>query len=595
MLLDGLKSEKCQGMPLFWTLVRLSPWRSVGITALLVFAGMLEGVGIVAFLPLLGSVGFESGDDPLSRTLAHILDVAGLSGNLPLLLLFICAIFVIKGLITMWARIVIAYAGVQFGTELRLRLLDRTIAADWRHFSREPIGDLANSITTDVTKGSVAYSASFTLLAQAIQVAIYLGIALVVSFLGTVGGMIGGAILFGSLHVFIRMSRRAATEQQGSFEVLLKRLVDQLGSIKPIKTMAAEKRISGYLRDEVLRIDSSLRRLSFSKTGLTTLNEPLLIVLVCFGLYGTIAHLELPFAATIALALVFYRSATRLSMLQSAYQNLVASQSFLAASLRRIEAAGKSQERRRGTEPPALDDGIAVREVCFSHGDMPVLNNISVQIEAGAITAIVGPSGSGKTTLVDLIVGLYTADSGEIDIDDREISDVDIRAWRGMIGYVPQDLALYNDTIYANVSLNDPTISREGVMAALKKAGAWEFVGRLPDTVDTMTGERGAQLSGGQRQRVALARALARAPALLILDEPTTALDPAAEAAFCQTLETLRGQMTILAISHQHAIVQVADKVYRMQGGKAVLEGGSDTEPGEPVIRTPPPARQVQQ
>jgi ATP-binding cassette, subfamily C, bacterial len=572
MIVDNLRSSEAQGIKLIWALVRLSPWRSIGITTLLVVAGMLEGIGLVLFLPLLGSVGFEAADDPLSQTMGSLLDLVGLGDSLPLLLLFICMVFVVKGLIMMWARLSIAYAGVHFGTDLRLRLLDQTIHADWSYFSREPIGDLANAITTDITRGSVAYSSCFTLLAQAIQVMIYLGIALTVSFVGTLGGIVGGAILFGSLHVFIRMARRAATEQQSSFHLLLQRLVDQLGSVKPIKTMAAEDQMVAFLRREVFRIDHSLRLLSYSKTGLTTLNEPLLIVLVCLGLYVTVEHMAFPFSVTIALALVFYRSANRLSMLQSAYQNLVAAQSFLSASLYRIENAGEQRERHSGTGTPKLEQGIEIRSVDFSHGDLPVLDNISMCIRSHGITAIVGPSGSGKTTLVDLVVGLYDAVNGQVLIDGQDISTIDVRAWRKMIGYVPQDLALYNDTIYANVSLNDPDISRERVIEVLKEAGAWEFVARMPDTVDTPTGERGAQLSGGQRQRIALARALARDPKLLILDEPTTALDPATEAAFCQTLKNLSGDLTILAISHQSAVVEVADIVYRMENGRAHSE-----------------------
>ena len=126
---------------------------------------------------------------------------------------------------------------------------------------------------------------------------------------------------------------------------------------------------------------------------------------------------------------------------------------------------------------------------------------------------------------------------------------------------------LFHDTIYKNISLGDDTLSRADVEAALRSAGAWNFVSGLQSGLDTVIGERGSKLSGGQRQRLALARALVRRPKLLILDEATTALDPETEKAICQTLEQIKGDMTILAISHQPAIMEIADKVYDLRSG----------------------------
>ena len=152
------------------------------------------------------------------------------------------------------------------------------------------------------------------------------------------------------------------------------------------------------------------------------------------------------------------------------------------------------------------------------------------------------------------------------------MQDVDVRAWRGMIGYVPQETFLFHDTIMANVTLGDDEISRARVEGALRRAGAWEFVAALPESLDSVVGERGARLSGGQRQRIAIARALIRDPALLILDEATTALDPETEAGIAATMRRLTGKVTVLSISHQPAMKRAADIVYRIDGGAAVPE-----------------------
>jgi ATP-binding cassette, subfamily C, bacterial len=183
--------------------------------------------------------------------------------------------------------------------------------------------------------------------------------------------------------------------------------------------------------------------------------------------------------------------------------------------------------------------------------------------------AIAGPSGSGKTTLIDLVIGLLNPDAGTIRIDGVALNTLDRAAWRAGIGYVPQEMFLFHDTIYSNITLGDGGLTRADARAALRAAGAWAFVSALPDGMDTVVGERGSRLSGGQRQRIALARALVRTPRLLILDEVTTALDPRTEAEICATLAGLKGAVTILAVSHQPAIVAVADLVYHLSDGIA--------------------------
>ena len=156
--------------------------------------------------------------------------------------------------------------------------------------------------------------------------------------------------------------------------------------------------------------------------------------------------------------------------------------------------------------------------------------------------------------------------------------DIDLRAWRRSIGYVPQETVLFHDTIMANVTLGDPRFSREQVERALRRAEAWDFVTALPAGMDALVGERGTRLSGGQRQRIAIARALILDPVLLILDEATTALDPETEAGIVETVSHLAGKVTVLSISHQPAMKRKADIVYRIGGTAALRE-----EAGEPA------------
>jgi ATP-binding cassette subfamily C protein len=140
-----------------------------------------------------------------------------------------------------------------------------------------------------------------------------------------------------------------------------------------------------------------------------------------------------------------------------------------------------------------------------------------------------------------------------------------------MIGYVPQETLLLNDSVLINVTLGDPDLTVADAESALRAAGVWEFVSEMPEGIYNTVGERGSMVSGGQRQRIAIARALAHKPKLLILDEPTSALDGESESAICETLQKLSGEYTILAISHRATLLNAADRAYQLQNGKAFL------------------------
>jgi ATP-binding cassette subfamily C protein len=236
----------------------------------------------------------------------------------------------------------------------------------------------------------------------------------------------------------------------------------------------------------------------------------------------------------------------------------------------KTQAAQRAQESLTGTYEPALTRSIRLESVSFGYDESLILENVSIRFPVGSFTAIVGPSGAGKTTVVDLVTGLLRPRQGQICIDDVSLEKIDMKKWRRMIGYVPQETLLLHDSILMNVALGDKDLAAKDVEDALQAAGAWEFISNQPQGIYTVVGERGHTLSGGQRQRIAIARALVHKPKLLILDEATTALDPLNEAAICETLRKLSGKITILAISHQPALMKVADQAFRLQNKTVV-------------------------
>lgn len=231
-----------------------------------------------------------------------------------------------------------------------------------------------------------------------------------------------------------------------------------------------------------------------------------------------------------------------------------------------VEAAAEGGEHA-GHAAPSFVQGCALRDVTFSYGREPVLRRASLEIPAGKITALIGPSGSGKSTIADLLLGLCQPESGSVLIDGQDLRDIELGQWRDMIGYVAQEIILFNDTIRANVALDDEAIGEVQVRDACRAAGLGEVLDALPDGLETRVGERGLKLSGGQRQRIALARALLYGPKLLILDEATSALDPATEAEICATIARQPG-LTVLAITHQASWVDRAERVYRITQGR---------------------------
>jgi ATP-binding cassette subfamily C protein len=285
-------------------------------------------------------------------------------------------------------------------------------------------------------------------------------------------------------------------------------------------------------------------------------------------MYVTLSYWAVPLKTLILMALLFGRALASFSKVQKQYQQMVTGESAFWSLREAIDRTEAARELSLGTARPTVKRDITLRAVHFAYNDHHVLQNVSLTIPAGQVTALVGPSGAGKTSMVDLIVGLVRPQGGDVWLDDTPLSDIDLPAWRQMVGYVPQETLLLHESIFVNITLGEPGITEGDVETALRAAEAWDFVVSLPEGIHTLVGERGSRFSGGQRQRLAIARALVHQPQLLILDEATASLDPISEAAICSTVRNLRGERTILVITHQHALLDTADRIYRLEYGK---------------------------
>jgi len=204
------------------------------------------------------------------------------------------------------------------------------------------------------------------------------------------------------------------------------------------------------------------------------------------------------------------------------------------------------------------------------------LKDINLVIPARSFTALVGPTGSGKTTMIDIILGLISPQEGTLEVDGQLIDKYNSRAWQSIIGYVPQNIYLSDDTITANIAfgVDVKDINHESVYRAAKIANLHEFITtELPLEYKTTIGERGVRLSGGQRQRIGLARAIYHDPKVLIFDEATNALDNYTEKAIMESIYNLSNEITIILIAHRLNTVKGCDTIFYLQEGKLIEQG----------------------
>ncbi len=245
------------------------------------------------------------------------------------------------------------------------------------------------------------------------------------------------------------------------------------------------------------------------------------------------------------------------------------------------EFMGFAENKKRNAENNlvtvhAIKESIRLQNIDFTYpsAQQKALDNINIDITAGSVIGIIGQSGSGKTTLVNIMTGLLSPGSGQILIDDMDVTD-SISELQKFIGYVPQTIFLLDDTLKRNIAfgITDDEIDNAKLKQVIEAAQLEAVVSNMPDGVDTMVGERGVKLSGGQRQRIGIARALYNDPAVLILDEGTSALDTETENYIMESVALLKGKLTIILIAHRYTTLHFCDIVYKIQNGKMVSKG----------------------
>lgn len=555
--------------------------RTVLMVVLLSIGGILEGFGIAVALPVLETITGSAGDEPsaFARRLEAVLGTVGIPATLGSMLAVIVVLYAVRGVLLYGAAVFAGITIASVAKQLRLRLLRAVTQAEWKHTLSYPTGYISNAISNEAGRTAMAYQEFAQVIAEGIQVLVYLTLVFLVSWQTGVAAMAVGAVILLLLHGRVNASQRAGRDQVHVLRAVLARLTDALPSLKPLKAMGREQYLLPLLEEQTHTYYERQKHEIAHTELMKKAREPLLMAALAFGLWAVMRFTLIESTSIMILALLFYRTVTSITNMQQRWVSVaVGDQSFRSLMEHVSQAEGAREQWPSRTPAPRLERGIRLEDVRFTYGQHEVLRGVSADIPAGSFVVLAGPSGGGKSTLTDLVTGLLRPTSGRVLIDGADLSGFDIATWREQIGYVPQEMMLFSDTLISNIRLGRD-VSDSEVEDAVRAAGAWDFVQSLPDRLEQKIGEGGIALSGGQRQRVAIARALVARPTLLILDEPTTALDAVTEQEVCNTLGKLRGSLTVLAISHQPAIRGFADTVMVLDKGEVTLLQGGDNVP----------------
>lgn len=471
------------------------------------------------------------------------------------------------------------------------------LKARWEFFSGSDRGRLLNTLNKELSTLGETLGALATLLAKTIQLGIYLAVPIWLNASLTLTTL-GIAVLFGApVMILRRTSYRLGKRTTETANVEMGVLVEIVEAARLIlgfgrQNQARERYLKAYDRHVHFAL-----RLQTLWTATDSLFKPLgmmaVVLAIGFSLQQQVRISEL--------AAVMWSLLASLPILATLLQGNISISTFLPSyeqlvSLR--EQAAEVEEIEGQRIFTKLERGIELKDIDFTYpGRKQTLTNMSINIIKGQMTALVGESGSGKSTVTDLVLGLQIPGRGQVMIDGVPLGDWKQNSFRERIGYVPQDPLLFNASIRDNLLWSFEQATEDELWAALRLANAEDFIKELPQSIDTLVGDRGVRLSGGQRQRIALARALLRKPVLLILDEATSSLDSESEQLIQQSIELVARETTILIVAHRFSTVAKADNVYVLQQGKVVEEGqfkALSTTPGS-ILNTMIAAQQTLQ
>lgn len=570
---DRLPSLFTRYWRLFWSYAGARILIVVGLTLVMTYA---EGIGIALFFPLFEPGGTTASTGP-GATIGGLLDFLHVPPTPASVLPLIILLFLAKGLFQYLTLRYQLSLTRQVTRRLRRRTLDALEVADYQHVAGTSAGFYTNLLVTEVNRAAGGFQYFVRALSPALSAGVLFLIVCFLDWRLSVACVVMGIVMIGVTRITGFIVRRYSLIVTKESSALTSLLIQMLHGFKYLRSTGAYRRFDQRVWSTSDRLLEADYRGSTANAFLVAMSQPLMVLFLGGILYYRAVIQGGELASLFILLLYFFRVMNEIFALQSSWQSFcgyIGSVDLLRDATAQTELAAEP----RGTEAfDGLTNAIVLDKVSFSYRTgRRVLEDIDLRIPANTTVAFVGESGAGKSTLVDLLTGTLKATSGSISLDDQKLADLDMATLRRRIGYVPQDAVLFDDTVAANIALWSDGYTLEQIRDAAERACCMDFIQQMPQGFDTQIGDRGVKLSGGQRQRLAIARELLRSPELLVLDEATSALDSESELAIQQSIDRLKGKMTIVIIAHRLSTIRSSDHVYLLADGKIVEDGGFD-------------------
>ncbi len=488
------------------------------------------------------------------------------------------ALYLIKGLASYAQAVTLARIGNKIVADYQKRLFDNVLTQGIPFFSKQHSTEFMNRMNNGAMAARNVIDLVVTSIGRDALTLVFLIAVMVIQepVLAIFCLVIMPIVIFGVKRL-IRRTRQIAKRNFVGYGKLLLTLQESLQGIRIVKSYNLEDRMRERMADNIGEVETSMntraRVASRASPLMETLGGMAVGLFVIYAGHSVLNDNRMPgeFISAIAALLLAYEPAKRLARLNL---DLAAN---LTMSRYLFDILDSTPAEAEPAALPALTvtrGEIEFKNVRFAYRpDEPVLRDVSFVAEAQRTTALVGTSGGGKSTIMNLLERFYEPSSGTIEVDGKNIALHSRRSLRDQIAYVSQDLFLFSGTIRENILLGKTGATDEEFIAAAKAAHAHEFIMGFEDGYDTQVGEHGAQLSGGQRARISIARAFLKNAPILLLDEPTAALDAESEMEVQRALDDLRKSRTTLLIAHRLHTVMAADRICVVEGGSIVETG----------------------
>jgi len=462
--------------------------------------------------------------------------------------------------------------------DLRRTLYSHIQRLSLAYHNQKQTGDLISRVTSDIDAiQSFIASGLLGSVLSCLTLVGMIGVMFYINWRFTLIALAVAPVLFVLVYSYTRRIKKAARAVRQKEGEIVSIVQEVFSSIQVVKAFAREDYEQRRLEEESLEgVEIALRARSL-KAKLAPLVEIVVAVGTCMVLWFG-ARMVLTGALSVGSLVVFilylgkmYKPMQELSKMTDSYSKAAVGYERIREVL---ETDREIKDVRGARAAPHFKGRIEFEDVNFSYTpDHPVLKDVSLVIEPGQTAALVGPTGAGKTTIVSLIARFYDPDSGVVRIDGRDVRRFQQKSLRGQISFVLQETLLFHASVWQNIAYGKPEARRAEILRAAELANAHEFIEKLPETYNTVIGERGVTLSGGQRQRLAIARALIRNSPLLILDEPSSGLDASSEKLVFEGLDRLMENKTSIVIAHRLSTIRKADVIFVVDDGRIAERG----------------------